>query len=45
VTLKDIQRTIPLCLRHRLRRDPMESINSGEKIDLAFQKIFVNTSV
>jgi len=45
VTLNDIKRTITLCLRHRLRRDPMESINSGEKIDLAFQKIFVNTSV
>jgi len=45
VTLNDIKRTITLCLRHRLRRDPMESINSGEKIDLAFQKIFVNTSI
>jgi magnesium chelatase subunit I len=45
VTLDDIKRTITLCLRHRLRRDPMESINSGEKIELAFQKIFVNNSV
>jgi magnesium chelatase subunit I len=45
VTLDDIKRTITLCLRHRLRRDPMESINSGEKIDLAFQKIFINTSI
>ena len=45
VTLNDIKRTITLCLRHRLRRDPMESINSGEKIDVAFQKIFINTSV
>ena len=45
VTLDDIKRTITLCLRHRLRRDPMESINSGEKIDLAFQKIFVNNAV
>jgi len=31
VTLDDIKRTITLCLRHRCRRDPMESINSGEK--------------
>ena len=45
VTLDDIKRTITLCLRHRCRRDPMESINSGEKIEIAFQKIFVNTSV
>jgi len=45
VTLKDIERTITLCLRHRLRRDPMESINSGEKIDAAFKKIFLDTKV
>lgn len=40
VTLDDIKRTISLCLRHRLRRDPMESINSGEKIDAIFEQIF-----
>jgi magnesium chelatase subunit I len=45
VSLQDIKRTITLCLRHRLRRDPMESINSGEKTEIAFQKIFVNNSV
>ena len=45
VTLDDIQRTITLCLRHRLRRDPMESINSGEKIEAAFQKIFVKNNL
>ena len=45
VTLEDIRRTITLCLRHRCRRDPMESINSGEKVDLAFQKIFVNSTI
>jgi magnesium chelatase subunit I len=45
VTLDDIRRTITLCLRHRLRRDPMESINSGEKIELAFEQIFVNSEV
>ena len=42
VCLEDIRRTIVLCLRHRLRRDPMESINSGEKIDVAFQNYFLN---
>jgi magnesium chelatase subunit I len=45
VTLDDIKRTITLCLRHRLRRDPMESINSGDKIQTAFQKIFLNTQI
>jgi len=40
VTMDDIKRTITLCLRHRLRRDPMESINSGHKIEAAFEKIF-----
>jgi len=45
VTLNDIERTITLCLRHRLRRDPMESINSGEKIDAAFKKIFLDAKV
>jgi len=44
-TLEDIHRTIILCLRHRLRRDPMESINSGEKIEATFQKIFLNTQI
>ena len=43
VTLDDIKRTITLCLRHRLLRDPMESINSGDKIDTIFQKIFLKS--
>jgi magnesium chelatase subunit I len=45
VTLGDIKRTITLCLRHRLRRDPMESINSGEKIDNVFESIFLKSDV
>jgi magnesium chelatase subunit I len=45
VTLTDIKRTMTLCLRHRLRRDPMESINSGEKIEAAFDKMFLNTQI
>jgi magnesium chelatase subunit I len=40
VTQHDIQRTIGLCLRHRLRKDPMESINSGEKIEKLFSTVF-----
>jgi len=45
VTLSDIKRTITLCLRHRLRRDPMESINSGEKIEAAFERIFSESKI
>jgi magnesium chelatase subunit I len=45
VTVDDIRRTIPLCLRHRLRRDPMESINSGDKILATFEKIFSATKI
>lgn len=40
VTVDDIKRTLPLCLRHRLRRDPMELINSGEKIATLFDQFF-----
>jgi magnesium chelatase subunit I len=45
VELNDIRRTITLCLRHRLRRDPMESINSGDKIDSIFERIFSSTKI
>jgi magnesium chelatase subunit I len=45
VTYEDIRRTITLCLRHRLRRDPMESINSGDKIESVFQKIFSGSQI
>lgn len=45
VTLEDIKRTMILCLRHRCRRDPMESINSGDKVASVVEKIFSMTSV
>jgi len=45
VTLSDIKRTIILCLRHRLRRDPMESISSGDKIESVIEKIFSTSTV
>jgi magnesium chelatase subunit I len=45
VTLDDIKRVITLCLRHRCRRDPMESINSGDKVNSVFQKIFASTTI
>lgn len=40
VNIEDIKKTIGLCLRHRLRKDPMESINSGEKVQKIFEKVF-----
>ena len=40
VTSEDILRVIPLCLRHRLRKDPLETIDSGEKVRETFQEIF-----
>ncbi len=40
VTVDDIQRVITLCLRHRLRKDPLESIDSGYKVQKAFGRIF-----
>ena len=45
VEVEDIHKTIILCLRHRLRRDPMESINSGDKIEATFQKLFSTTKI
>ena len=40
VTEKDIYTVITLCLRHRLRKDPLESIDSGLKVQESFKKIF-----
>jgi magnesium chelatase subunit I len=45
VTLQDLKRTMILCLRHRLRRDPMESINSGDKIEATFDRIFLGQTI
>ena len=40
VTLDDISTIITLCLRHRLRKDPLESIDSGDKVGKVFKEIF-----
>ena len=40
VTAQDIFKVIPLCLRHRLRKDPLETIDSGDKVRDVFKKIF-----
>jgi magnesium chelatase subunit I len=40
VTLDDIRRVMTLCLRHRLRKDPLESMDSGYKVEKAFSRVF-----
>ena len=40
VTINDISKIITLCLRHRLRKDPLESIDSGDKVFKVFKEIF-----
>jgi len=36
----EIEKIIVLCLRHRLRKDPLESIDSGYKVKKIFEEIF-----
>ena len=40
VTINDIRRVITLSLRHRLRKDPLESIDSGDKVAKVFNQVF-----
>ena len=40
VTLDDIEKVITLCLRHRLRKDPLETIDSGDKVGTVFEEVF-----
>ena len=40
VTVDDIEKVITLCLRHRLRKDPLESIDSGDKVSSVFEEVF-----
>ena len=41
VTVEDIEQVITLCLRHRLRKDPLESIDSGDKVRTTFEEVFL----
>lgn len=40
VSSLEIEKIIVLCLRHRLRKDPLESIDSGYKVKKLFEEIF-----
>ncbi len=39
-TVDDIRRVSVLCLRHRLRKDPLESMDSGYKVQKVFSSVF-----
>lgn len=41
VEVNDIKEVITLCLRHRLRKDPLEIIDSGSKVKQVVNSIFV----
>lgn len=40
VTKEDIEVIITMCLRHRLRKDPLETIDSGDKVQKVFDTVF-----
>lgn len=40
VTKNDIEAVITMCLRHRLRKDPLETIDSGDKVQKVFESVF-----
>jgi magnesium chelatase subunit I len=40
VTVEDVRRVIVMALRHRLRKDPLESIDSGYKVQKVFSQVF-----
>jgi magnesium chelatase subunit I len=40
VTVDDIRRVMVMALRHRLRKDPLESIDSGYKVEKVFNQVF-----
>ena len=44
VEVKDIETVITLCLRHRLRKDPLETIDSGDKVNKIFKQVFEITT-
>lgn len=39
VTMDDVKRVAPLCLNHRMRKDPLDPIDGGAKVFLALRKI------
>jgi magnesium chelatase subunit I len=42
VTVEDVKRIVVLCLGHRLRTDPLETVESGRKVRELFSSFFEN---
>ncbi len=40
VTDEDVYSVVTLCLRHRLRKDPMATIDEGTKVLEVFSSVF-----
>ena len=40
VALEDVYRVAPLCLRHRLRKDPLADIDDGDRVRDVFKRVF-----
>jgi magnesium chelatase subunit I len=40
VTEEDVRKVITLCLRHRLRKDVLESMDSGDKVQKVVESVF-----
>jgi magnesium chelatase subunit I len=40
VTLEDVKCVTPLCLRHRMRKDPLENIDSGNNVREVLTQVF-----
>lgn len=40
VTIDHIKKIISLCLRHRLRKDPLDNMDSGKKVERRFSEVF-----
>ena len=45
VTMKHVREIAGLCLRHRLRKDPLETVDAGEKIDRELAKVLGEAEV
>nr|YP_010618633.1 Mg chelatase subunit e [Rhodomelopsis africana]WAX02646.1 Mg chelatase subunit e [Rhodomelopsis africana] len=41
VDINDVKKVITLCLRHRLRKDPLDTIDSGTKVDKIVNEILI----
>jgi len=45
VSVQDIEDLVPLALRHRLRKDPLSPIDSGQKVATVFATVFPSRTI